>query len=309
MIDSDYHVIFAKVGDLGSISGAARALKISKTNVSRAVTRLEQKYGVRLVERTTKCVSLTEIGTVFHRRCVRLATDLAGIDDEIASYRDEPSGTLRLGLPSHVSTYLAPYLPQFLTEFPAINLRMKVGDRLLPGADGFDVVLYVGWLADSTLVARKLRDVPLVLVASPSYLSNAPPLICPSDLGNHEVFGILPYDEAGRGDGSELPVRLPTLEVRGSGADFVLPQSTRFASNDQNAVIRMAEQGLGIVPTSLALIGEQIESGRLVRVLPDFALEPAPSLYAIYSSKALPPPKVKAFADFITRINSEIPVL
>ncbi len=294
----DVLAIFAKVGTLGSISGAARALGLPKANVSRAVARLEAEYNVALIERTTKRVMLTEIGAKLHERCQRLLVEFDEVDAEIAAYRGDPSGTLRVSCPAAISTHIGPYLPDFLNRYPGIDLRLKVADRVLPEPHGFDVVLHVGWLADSSLIARKVADVPLILTASAEYVATHGMPLTPDELEQHPVVGL--YYADGDVEGGGLPATVPPLELARGGECVPLPRWKRFSSNDQMLLLDLVERGMAIAPLAAALIQRKVMTGELVRILPEYDIVNPPALHAVYASRSAQPPKVRVFIEFLT---------
>lgn len=271
-----------------------------KANVSRAVARLETDYGVALVERTTRRILLTEIGKKLHERCYRLLAEIEAANAEIANYRGEPSGTLRIGCPSSVAVNIAPHLAEFLDLYPAIDLRLKVADRLLPEPAGFDVVLHAGWLADSFLVARKLVDIPTVLVASRSYTESYGLPARPEELGDHRVINnLFAEDRSVEAGAGALPARVPPIELVRGRDTFTVPSWTRFASNDPAVMLDLVQLGFAIAPLSEAIVADRLAGGDFVRVLPAYRLVEQPALYAVYAGKAAAMPKVRAFIDFV----------
>ncbi|RYF22751.1 MAG: LysR family transcriptional regulator [Oxalobacteraceae bacterium] len=298
----DTFAIFAKVGELGSISGAARALGMPKANVSRTVSRLEASYNVSLIDRTTRRVRLTEVGQAFHARCLRVLEEMEEAESELAAYRGHPAGTLRIGCPADLGRdLLARSTHEFLERYPDINLRVRVGERLLPEPNSLDVVLHAGWLSDSRLIVRKITEIMTLLVASKSYVAERGLPTDIKDLQGHSIIGNFYLDRAAAPAGS-LPAHVPLLEVERDGERFALPIWERFASTDHMLMLELVRQGVAIAPIAGARIIDELRSGELVRILPDFELHNPATLYALYTDRTAIAPKVQAFLDFIAEL-------
>ena len=186
---TDALTIFARIGELGSLSRAARLLGMPKANVSRAVAKLERDYGAVLLERTSRGVRLTEVGTLVHLRAVRIVEEIEEARAEVAAYRGEPEGTLRIGCAALLgSLFLSPSIPAFLARFPKIDLHLHLADRLAPRADRFDAVLHAGLLGDSSYISRKIVDIEMGLFATPTYLKRRGVPLGPKDLAQHTMM-------------------------------------------------------------------------------------------------------------------------
>ncbi|WP_419246335.1 LysR family transcriptional regulator [Serratia sp. NFX21] len=302
MEKSDAFKIFAMVGDRGSISGAARALGESKVTVSRAVSRLESLYNVRLVERTTRRITLTEVGSVLHARCIRIREEMEDADAEIATYRSSPAGILRIGCTSDVAkTLLTPNLPEFLANYPEIDVRVRVGERLLPESNILDVVLHCGWLSDSRLTARKIAEVKNILVASREYVQANGIPTSPDDLEDHAIIGNFYLDAAAIEPGP-LPAYVPRLEISRGQERFTLPTYRRFLSTDHSQILELVKHGRVIAPITGIWALPGLLSGELVRILPDYEISESPQLYALYLDRLASIPKLKVFLDFIEEV-------
>jgi LysR family transcriptional regulator, transcriptional activator for aaeXAB operon len=292
--------IFVKVGELGSLSTAARLLGIPKARVSRSIARLESQLGVTLFLRTARRMVLTEVGAKLHSQAKALVEQLAGLRAEVEAYRGNPSGILRLGCPPSVAPHISAVLPDFLQAFPAITLRLKVADRILPQPGGFDVVLHAGWLADSSLVARKLGQIELMLVATPKYLEQHGTPRSPEDLASHTLFGNFSASRSAAGsDPGQLPIRVAPLELARGDARFAIAQTGRFSSNDFRLIRNVVASGMGIAPLPTIDIDHDLRTGQLIRVLPGYDVHDQPSLYAILPGRGTVPPKVRAFLEFL----------
>jgi DNA-binding transcriptional LysR family regulator len=297
----DAFIIFAKVGELGSISAAARALGLPKVRVSRAVTGLESTYKVKLLDRTTRSVTLTEVGRLLHTRCLRMREEAEEADAEVAAHRGDPAGTLRIGCPGDIARSLTPYLYEFMHRYPDIDLRIRVGERLLPEPNSLDVVLHSGWLSDSRLTVRKIADVRTLLVASKGYVEARGLPKSPDELNGHDIIGNFYLDPAAVEPG-RLPARVPKLEVVRGSERYPLPTWRRFASTDHGQILELVQRGSVIAPLAASAVIDGLRSGDLVRVLPDYEIADPPTLYALYTDRAAMVPKLRVFLEFVVRV-------
>lgn len=302
MQNLDAFVIFAKVGELDSISGAGRALGVPKTNVSRAVVRLEKEYAVKLIDRTTRHVTLTDVGRIFHAYCLRVREEAEEAGAAIAAHRGDPAGTLRIGCPSDVARdLLTPNLRAFMEKYPAIDLRIRIGERLIPEPNSLDVVLHSGWLADSRLTVRKLIDIRTFLVASKEYIATHGYPVSIDDLQGHAIIGNFYLDPVAVEPG-RLPAHVPPLELSNGVDRHRLPIWQRFASTDHAQTLELVRWGTAIAPVAAFRILEELKSGALVRILPAYEIVDAPVLYALFTERASLVPKIKVFVDFIEEV-------
>lgn len=300
----DACAIFAKVGDLESISGAARALGLPKANVSRAVARLEASYEVALLDRTARQVRLTEVGRTLHGYCVGVVEKMEEAKARVAAHRGVPAGILRVGCSGDVGRELVgPFLAEFLQRYPGIDLRLRVGERLLPQPNKLDVVLHSGWLADSHLIVRKIAVVNTILVASRSYVASRGAPASIDDLIEHPVIGNF-YSDPATIDPGRLPAHVPMLELARNGVRSAVPIWKRFASTDHGMALVLVRQGVAIAPVAVSRIYEDLRSGDLVRILPDYQVHDQATLYALYADRTAMAPKLKVFIEFVTEIAS-----
>lgn len=287
----DAMAIFAAIGEHGSISAAARALGRPKATISRALAGLEADYGVVLAERSTKRMRLTEIGEQVLMHCRRMLAEIADADAAIAAHRGHPSGILSVGMPTAIARdFLGPHLGEFLADHPDIDLRLLVGDNLAnPLAHGLDLVLHAGRLEDSELIARKITNIDVVLVASPAYLDRVGRPRQAADLAQHQLL------MRSMKNGQALPDEEWQLE---NGGVIRLPSAARLASNDPVLALSLALQGIGIAPVAAIIAGAHLRSGALERVLPELRLARPPSVHAVYVNRRALAPKVRAFIEF-----------
>ncbi len=296
----DAFAIFAKVGELESISGTARSLGLPKANVSRAVTKLEAMYKVPLIDRTNRRLRLTEVGMTLHVHCLRVLNEMAEAEAQIAAHRGLPAGTLRIGCSADVGReLLGPQVPAFLDRYPDIDLRVKVGERLLPEPNSLDVVLHAGWLADSRLIVRKLADIRTMLVASRGYIARYGLPETVADLSGHATIGNFYLDPAAAAAG-QLPARVPILELVRDKERFVVPIWQRFAGTDHSMMLDLVRQGVAIAPIAAVRMVDDLRSGEVVRILPDYEIYDPSTLYALYTERLAISPKLKVFLDFVT---------
>ncbi len=302
----DALIIFAKVAETGSISAAARSLSLPKAKVSRAVTKLEQDYGAALLERSTRGVRLTEIGSVLQLRAVRIADEVESAKAEVAAYGGRPAGTLRIGCASILGRgLLSPNIPAFLERYPEINLSLEYGDRLLPRADRFDAVLHAGFLADSSFISRKMLDLGSILVASPEYLARRGVPSSVEDLRHHVVMSAIePESEAG-----ELPVSSGARILICGRQEYPVGLDDRLQTNDPFSIVELARNGDGIAWTARLLVVDDLRSGKLVAILPDCRFKEEAAVYALHTYRTAMPPKLHAFLDFVQELTRGSPEL
>jgi DNA-binding transcriptional LysR family regulator len=277
-------LVFAEVVATGSFTGAARRLGLSKASVSREVARLERRLGAQLLRRTTRSMSLTEIGQVFHAGCQRVAEEAEQAERSVGELQAEPRGEIRLAASvSFGQLQIAPRLPAFLARYPTLRVRMDLTDRLVDlVSERFDVAIRIsGRLGDATLVQRRLCPIRFVVCAAPSYLGRHGVPRAPADLGRHNCLGV----EA-----------VPWRRILPPGRALRLQGDLHIDNGD--ALRRVAVLGQGIVCLPTYLVGEDLRAGRLVRVLPEkLALEA--SAFAIYPQSRHPSPKVRALIDHL----------
>jgi DNA-binding transcriptional LysR family regulator len=289
--------VFAAVVDAGSFVGAAEALEMSKAAVSRYVAQLESRLGVRLLHRTTRKLSLTPEGEVFHARCREL---LGGVDEaeaEITSQSSEASGLLRINVPSSFGLlHLAPLWAEFMAQHPKVTLDVTLADRLVDLVEeGFDMAVRIARLPNSSLVSRRLASTRLVLCASPAYLHAHGQPNHPSDLVRHDV---LAYSLFSMGDQWEFTG--PHESTVGAVSVKVMPRM-RTNSGDTCRVAALRHRGIVLQPSFL--VGPDLLAGTLVEVMPAWrSIELG--VYAVYPSRKFVSPKVRLMIDFLVNAFS-----
>jgi len=279
---------FVAVVDAGSFVRAADALQASKTAVSRLIGDLEARLGVRLLHRTTRRLSLTVEGEVFHARCKDLLAGVEEAEAEATARADDAIGLLRLNVPvSFGLMHLAPLWPAFLQQHPGVTLEVTLSDRIVDLVDeGYDLAVRIAQLPASSLVSRKLASTRLVLCASPEYLRRNGSPANPAEIARHAVFAytLLSTGEQWSFEGPEGPVSVKV--------------SPRMRSNSGDTCCAAALQHQGIVLQPSFMVGEHLHSGALVEVLPQYrSIELG--VYAVYASRKHVTPKVRVLIDFL----------
>lgn len=283
------YATFAAVVDCGGFSAAALRLKVTKSAVSKQVSRLEERLGARLLNRTTRRLSLTEAGQAFHQHCLRILAEAEDAELAVSQLHASPRGLLRVSAPmSFGITHLAPALCPFLARYPDLTLEVSYDDRLVDVlAEGVDVVVRITRLADSSLIARKVAPVRRVLAASPDYLERRGIPRQPSDLAAHDC---LLYT---------LQTTANTWQmVHKDGTRSDISISGRVRMNNGDALRAAAVGGLGILFSPTFIIGDDLAAGRLVPVLPEWE-GPEIALYAVYPPGRHLSAKVRAFVDYL----------
>ena len=279
---------FVAVVEAGSFVRAAEALQSSKTAVSRLVGELESRLGTRLLQRTTRRLSLTPEGEVFHDRCRQLLDGVAEAEAELSAHTGEAIGQLRLNVPvSFGLLHLAPLWPAFMALHPQVLLDVTLSDRLVDLVDeGYDLAVRIARLQSSSLVSRQLTSTRLVLCASPDYLRRHGTPEHPAALARHAVIA---YALLAMGDHWVFDGPDGTVGVK------VAPRM-RTNSGDTCCAAALQHQGLVLQPSFL--VGTHLASGALVEVLPQYrSIELG--VYAVYPSRKHLTPKVRALIDFL----------
>ena len=281
--------VFVRVVDLGGFSAAARALRMTPSAVSKLIARLEARLGARLVNRSTRKLQLTPEGSAFYDRAVRVLADLDEAERSAAAGA-APRGRLRVNTNVPFGThYLIPLLPGFLERHPEVTVEVTLTDTVVDLLeDRADVAIRVGPLKSSQLVARKLGESRMMLVASPAYLTAHGTPQTPGDLARHNLLG---FSFARQSNG------WPFRDADGS-ASAVVPTGNALVSDGESMRL-LVLTGLGISRLSLFHIGPDIEAGRLVPVLEAYNPGDTESIHAVYVGGGHLPARVRAFLDYL----------
>lgn len=280
--------VFAKVVEAKSFSEAARQLGLSKSAVSKQVSRLEDRLGARLLNRTTRRLHLTEVGAQFYERCARVVLEAEEAELLVTRHHEAPRGILRISAPMDFGKlYLAPALPGFLSEFPELEVDLVLNDQIVDMIEeGFDVAIRIADLPDSSLIIRKLTTCPHVICASPSYFEREGVPEAPEDLKDHNCL-IYSYQASG----------LDWLLEAPDGPRHI-PVSGRLRVNNGEVVRAGLLAGLGIGYMPAFMVGNDLKSGALVTVLDSF-VRAEMGVYAAYPHSRYLSAKVRAFVDFM----------
>jgi DNA-binding transcriptional LysR family regulator len=280
--------VFVGVVNAGSFTAAAQALGHSTSYVSKEITRLEKRLGSRLLNRTTRTISLTDAGRAYYERSNQIVIDAENAERSINQLQEKPSGLLRINAPGSFGfNYLLDVLPQFMHRYPDVKLEVEFNDRIIDVvSEGYDVVIRVGDIKDSNLVARKFTSSRGVVVASPDYLKRKG---CPKrveDLVQHDCIAY-----------SLLPT--PTLwSFYKDGVRTNVTVDQRAMCNSSVIEVAMVVQGIGITRLPLFTCEKEVASGDLKTILEDYD-EVKFDVYAVYPHRQYLTAKVRAFVDFI----------
>lgn len=280
---------FARVVEHGGFSEAARRLGLSKSAVSKHVAALETRLGARLLNRTTRRVNPTEIGLAYFDKAVEVLAAAADADAMATAMQDAPTGELKATAPlSFGLRHVAPALASFLARYPRVSARLDLDDRRAElVAERFDLAVRIGELPDSTLIARRLAEVDMALVASPGYLARRGAPAGIDALGDHDL---LHYSNLSSGNVWKL--RAPNGEER------AVRIGGRLSINNGDALALAARDGLGLALSPHFIVSEMLAAGALVEVLPE--ARPAPlGVWAVYPAGRFPQPKVRVFIDHL----------
>jgi DNA-binding transcriptional LysR family regulator len=282
--------VFVAVVDAGSFVAASDALGMSKPAVSRYVTALEARLGTRLLHRTTRRLSLTAEGEVFHARCKAVLDALDEAEAEITSRTGEATGQLRINVPvSFGLLHLAPLWAEFMARHPRVTLDVTLSDRFVDLVEeGYDLAVRIARLPSSSLISRRLTSTRIVLCASPRYLEQHGAPAHPSELVRHAVIA---YSLLSIGE---------TWEFDGPQGHVAVKVEPRMRTNSGDTCRAAALHDRGIILQPSFLIGNDLESGALVELLPEYrSLEFG--VYAVYPSRQHVAPKVRMLIEFLVR--------
>lgn len=279
----DDALIFTRVVECHSFTGAATSLGMQKSTVSRRIVQLEERLGVRLLNRTTRRLRMTEVGQAYYERCRQIMLDFAEAEQAVMQLQQAPAGLLRIAAPIEFGQWvLGRVIGEFVRLHPDIVAEVELASRAVdPLEEGVDIAIVVGQPEDSSLVARKLFEARRRLCASPAYLARHGTPGCALDLSSHRAIGL-----------SHDPVRhWPLTELH-------VASRRVLTCNNITLAREAALAGAGIAALPCMITDAEVRSGRLVELLPDVEL-PTGELYAVYPSRRFQAMKVKAFLDFL----------
>jgi DNA-binding transcriptional LysR family regulator len=294
---SSQMVLFAKVVESKSFSAAARAVGHSPSAVSRQIGHLEDRIGVRLLNRSKHGLSLTAEGREFSERCAEVAAKISDAESFVSSMSDHPQGVLRVtATVAFGKTQLLPITPEFLWRFPDVEMSLELTDRPIDlAADNIDVAIrFTEQIDDTSVVARKLAFNRRVICAAPSYLAKFGAPQRPKDLVQHNCLRL------------STVTRWNDWNLGTAPGEVSVPIKGNFEANSADGIYHAALAGVGIARLSTYLVGEDIKANRLIRVLPDYS-DGGSDIYAIYSEKRNLSPKVRAFIDYLVDWFGSVP--
>jgi DNA-binding transcriptional LysR family regulator len=283
---------FVAVADLQGFAPAARKLGLSPSGVTRLIAALEQRLGARLLQRTTRSVTLTDIGTRYLERARRILADVEEAEGSAQDERTRPSGRLVVSAPVGFGRlHVSPVMSAYLKRYPEVSAELRLADRVVNLVeDGIDLAVRIGHLADSSLVARHVGEMRRIVVASPGYLRQRGEPNTPEAVASHETiqFGAMTTSPDWRfvEDNSEIRVAC----------------TPRFTTNSADAAIQYAEQGGGLTRVLAYQAADAIKGGRLRVVLAQFEQPPLP-IHIVYPTSRLLSGKVRAFIGLVTDIS------
>lgn len=283
--------VFVRVVELGSITAGGRDLRLSPAVASNRVKDLENRFGVRLLNRTTRKLTTTEIGRAFYDHARRVIDTLDEAEAMVSSFSGKPQGVIRLTAPLGLGRRLiAPLIPPFCEENPGVDVRLRLSDRNVNIVeDAIDLAFFLGEPADSALKWRKIADCPRYLVASPEYLAAHGTPAEPDDLQQHNCL-LLRYPRS--------PEYFWVLQTEDGPRKMMV--SGRFDTDDGEVLREWALTGKGIANRPKYEVADDLAQGRLIKVLPD--MPPLPAQFgSLTPHRRLQDPKVRMFADFAVR--------
>jgi len=279
--------IFKRVVEAKSFTAAADRLGISQAQVSKEITRLERTLGARLLNRTTRRLSLTEVGNAFYAHCQRIETEINAAKAAVASLHADVNGIVRVSAPVAFGVrHIAPAVTPLIGQYPKLQIDLVLDDRpvdLLK--EGFDIAIRLTCSPHPSLVARRLAPIHWIACGAPSYFERCGMPMHPAELSRHHCL-VYPHSTIS----SEW-------EFHKDGQRTRVSVSGHFSANNGEALCRAAVDGLGIVMMPSFLTGEDLRQGRLMQVLPDYDV-PVSDVYAVYLPNRYLLPKIRAFIDF-----------
>jgi DNA-binding transcriptional LysR family regulator len=290
--------IFLEVVKHKSFAGAARSIGISGPAVSKQVQALEDQLGVKLLHRTTRQVTLTEQGAIYNERARKALEDLDEAENHIKDLKQSPTGLLRINAPmSFGREYLSPSIATFAKTYPDVSMDVDYDDRHIDViGEGYDVVIRIGALDDSSLIARKIATCPIVLCASPAFIAQHGVPQVPADI-------------------SSLPAILYTKNglyeqwscVDSKGNPHTVKLSRHLAANNSGMMLEACRQGIGLAVLPIFTAIKHINSGDLVHLLPEHTTTPARNIYAMFPENRYLSTKVRLFIDHMTDFGKTLP--
>jgi DNA-binding transcriptional LysR family regulator len=289
-------VVFTKVVETKSFTGAAEQLGLPKSTVSRKLAQLEERLGVRLVQRTTRKLALTDIGQAYYERCSRIVADVAAAEQLVTDMQSTPRGRLRMTAPVDLSMrYLGSIVADFLSIHSDINIELEASDRIVDLIEeGFDLAVRFGTLPESTLIARRLCSISAVMCATPAYLARRGTPTTIEELDEHDRVLFTPSP------------RTQSWTMTHGDQVYEFGRPARFASNNVGACHEALTAGAGIALLTDFIVAADCERGTLTHVLPDWSGRVI-EVNAVYPARQNLPPRLSLFLDHLAKALSPPP--
>lgn len=277
--------VFAAVADTGSFTAAADQLDVSRAMASKYIAHLEEHLGTRLLQRTTRKLTLTESGTVYYERCAQILADISEAEESALRLTDAPRGTLRVAMPvSFALLHVGPIINAYLKRYPEVKIDILLNDRRVDLIEeGVDLAIRIGQLPESSLIAKKLGSSPMAICGAPDYFRRHGTPQTPADLAHHNC---LLYSYSPMGD---------EWKLRGPDGEHVVKVSGNLRATNGDMVKQAALDGIGLMLQPMFLVGEDLRAGRLVEVFAEYRREIG--IFAVYHSRKHLSAKVRTFVD------------
>ena len=289
--------VFAAVVEHESFTASAKALGLSKSAVSKQVSRLEDRLGIRLLNRTTRRLSLTEAGALFFEKCQTVISVAEQAEYAVSQLSNIPRGLLKINAPmSFGIKQMAPLLSAFRSEYPEVELDLVLNDEVVDLVEeGFDVGIRIGSLMDSRLMAKKITNCKMAIVASPSFFKGTNIPLVPAELTG---YNYLHYSYVSRASG---------LKLVGDGGTVNVRLKSDLSANNGDFILSSGEEGMGFACMPRFICHNLIRDGRLIEFLSDWEVDNDHAIYVVYPVNRNLPPKARVFIDFLTNYYSKIP--
>lgn len=286
--------IFARVASAGNMSAAGRDMGLSPAVVSKRLSHMEERLGARLFQRTTRQLKLTEMGEGFYKRIVQILKDIDEAEAYVSQLSEKVSGILRITAPIGFSRkHIGPFLPEFMRQYPDLSVEINLRDDIVDiVGESIDLAIRIAELDDSSLVARKLAPCRRVICASPDYLRNRGTPKTLADLAHHDCLS-LGFQNFWRLTGPEGPA---TIKI-----------TPKLRSNSGEVLHEAQLDGMGVALRSTWAVSDDLKSGRLSVILPEYREMQGVAVYAVYPCRQYVPPKLKLFVDFLARQYGSMP--
>lgn len=290
--------VFVRVVETSGFSAAGRALGLSPSAVSKVISRLEDRLGARLLNRTTRSLSVTDEGRAFFERSRQILAEIEAAEQSVSRVGDRPRGRLRVTAAAAFAVHqIVPLLPEFLALCPEVHLELNISDRLVDLVEeGYDVGVRTGALTDSSLISRLVAEDHRIICAAPSYLSRHGVPIAPSDLARHNCL-------TWTGD----PGHLNDWPFNGPQGPYTLRVHGNTEVNNGEALSELALAGVGLGHLARFRIADDIRAGRLVEVLAEHHRFVKLPIYIVYPHRRHLSAKVRAFTDFLAGKLTPVP--